>query len=104
MAGKVYTNQPLGLNLTYTDDDDVAMDISGGTVSAQLFAPSNTTEAATDTVNGSIVVAGEGTGLVNIPEDTLDEAGGWNIQPMVSLSGVNWPGEVQDLTVWKRGK
>lgn len=104
MAGKVYTNQPLGLNLTYTDDDGDALDISGGTVSAQLFAPSNTTETATATISGSVVVGAAGTGSVSIPEDTLDEFGGWSIQPMVSLSGVNWPGEVQDLTVWKRGK
>lgn len=100
---RVYTNQPVTLDVTFTDQNGDVIDLSGGSVSAELFAPSNRTETASSEISGSISVAASGTATVTVPADTLDEAGEWRIQAIATLSSTEWPAEVTSLVVYQRG-
>jgi len=100
---KVYVNQALSLALTYLDQDGVPIDITAGTVTAALYSPSNRTTTADATVSGNVVSGAAGTATANIAKDTLDEPGQWRCQPLVSLSGTVWPGEVFAIEVTNLG-
>lgn len=101
--GKVYTNQPITLDIIFTDQNSTVIPLSGATVSAELFTPSNRTGVASSTVSGSIVLASAGTAMITIPVDTLDEVGQWRVQAIATISGTAWPAEVDDIEVTERG-
>jgi hypothetical protein len=100
---KIYTDQPLNVPMTFTDQDGAIINITGGTVALHLYGPDNSTETADSVVTGSLVVPAAGTATALIPSGTL-KAGQWRLQPVVTLSAIPWPGEVTVITVLPRGK
>lgn len=100
---KIYLNQALSLALTYLDQDGAPINITAGTVTVELYAPSNRGTTADATVSGSVVSGAAGTVTANIAKDTLDEPGQWRVQPTVTLSGTLWPGEVFAIEVTNLG-
>jgi len=99
----IYTNQALTLDVTFTDEDSTAIDISSATITAELYAPTNRTTVSDDTLSGSVVSGGDGTAQIVIPVDTLDDAGQWRIQAIATISGTPWPAVVSAITVYDRG-
>lgn len=99
---KVYKNQALTLDISFTDEDGDIINITGGTVEVELYAP-GVTGTATETVSGSVSDGAAGTATATVTADTLDTIGEWKPQAHVTLSGTRWPAEVDSIVVIEKG-
>lgn len=112
MTNAIYRDQPLGVNLKFTDQDGADVDITGGAITVDYWTPndkgqpepSGTWEDGIAGITITVVDGPAGEARMEIPENTLNEIGNWTDQPRAGLAGKNWPGTADLILVLEKGK
>lgn len=92
---KIYVNDPFTVDIPFTDEDGAVIDITGGTVTCEVYL----NESLIETLDGGITEAASGTGYANVPADTCNSANDWVFHGRVLLSGTNWRAEATTVTI-----